>query len=32
MSEHKQWLEGAAQAEGVLTKLDGRLGELHGTK
>ena len=32
MSEHKQWLEGAAQAEGVLTKLDSRLGELRGTK
>ncbi|MCI0431344.1 MAG: hypothetical protein L0210_12500 [Rhodospirillales bacterium] len=32
MTEHKQWLEGAAQAEGVLTKLDSRLNELRGTK
>jgi hypothetical protein len=32
MTEHKQWLEGAAQAEGVLAKLDGQLDELRGTK
>jgi hypothetical protein len=31
MSEHKQWLEGATQANGVLTKLDARLDELRGS-
>jgi hypothetical protein len=28
MTEHKQWLEGAAQAENVLAELDGRLNEI----
>jgi hypothetical protein len=32
MTEHKQWLEGATQAENVLTKLDDRLNELRSAK
>jgi hypothetical protein len=32
MTEHKQWLEGAVQAENVLAELDRRLNELQGIK